>query len=182
MFASHHFIPPKHLRAECRLGQLVRYLPLETMPESPSDQQFKRITCEIVETQGIVLVDDAGCQRASLSCQSATDSEPGHTVCHLFDKSGVPKMSLQVLDNEGQQITLFNPDNNSPAISISSKNGKGNGITITNGDGFPLISIGIHGQSSQLAPNTTEFTISDQQQSNKWSLINGTQANPEDGK
>jgi len=143
------------------------------MPESTPDQSFNRLTCDSIETKSLLLIDDNGCQRAQMSCVSATDKKPGHTVFHIYDATGAPKVTFQVSDSDGQFIALFNSNNNSPAISILSNPEQGNGITITNGDGHPLINLAVHGNASRRTPGDSEISTACEDQTEVWSVVNG---------
>ena len=105
-----------------------------------------------IEAGQIDLVDESGNTRATLACSSAENR--GHVVLHLYDQTGAPRLSLQVDDKEGPSISLWNTTS-SPCISLGVLTG-GNGITICDREGKPLIVAGVPAERGE-----PEVTVSD---------------------
>lgn len=101
-----------------------------------------------VETRQIDLVDESGKTRATLDCSSAENR--GYVVMHLYGDSKSPRLSLQVTDKEGASISLWNQT--SPCVTLGVLT-SGNGISIKDGDGKPMIDVGV--RAGQASPDIT---------------------------
>ena len=143
-------------------------------------RQGKKLTVDVVEAQSIILVDEYGTERASLSCSGGDDGTGGHTVVHLHDDEGRPRIMLQVDARGNPAICLFN-SNNSPGISTAANAGLGNGLTICDPDGKPVIIMGIPGpESEDPRGSKPEITVFDEQSRTGWTVSDGTYEIPED--
>jgi hypothetical protein len=112
------------------------------MPNNSSADGMLRV--DALEAKAIYLIDSSGAARASLICASNNGEKHGHVVIHLYDREGRPRMSLQVDDEEGASVALFN-QTNSPCISVGVFNNRGNGLTICDAEGKPMIDVGASG-------------------------------------
>lgn len=100
-----------------------------------------KLSVDLLEARAIHLVDESGAVRASCSCAADDTEKRGHVVIHLYDRDGRPRLSLQVDDEEGPSVSLFN-QTNSPCVSLGVMNNRGNGISICDSEGKPRIRAG----------------------------------------
>jgi hypothetical protein len=137
-------------------------------------QKQTKLSIDQIETRRIVLVDDYGNQRADISCSGGDGEANGFTVIHLSDHTGRPLLSLQVSDQGNSSITLFNT-NNSPGVSMAVNPGRGNVISVHDGEGKPFIDMGVPGPRSEDpdAPSP-RVTIFDLAKKKGWNPFTGT--------
>jgi hypothetical protein len=136
-------------------------------------RQPKKLNVDIVETQAIVLVDEFGTERASLSCSGGDGGAGGHTVVHLHDDEGRPRITLQVDDQGNPSMCLFNCSN-SPGVSMAANGDRGNGLKICDADGKSVIMLGIPGpESDDPRGPKPDITVFDEQGGTQWTVSDG---------
>ncbi len=125
---------------------------------------------EAIEAKSIYLVDGSGTTRASMNCASNEGDKRGHVVIHLYDQSGRPRLTVQVDDEEGASIALFN-QNNSPCVSLGAFNNRGNGVTICDNEGLPRLVAGVGDiGDGETGNQLTELTVINSEGKVVWSL------------
>jgi hypothetical protein len=134
---------------------------------------------DVIEAQCIVLVDEYGTERASLSCSGGNGGAGSYTVIHVNDDKGRPTITLQVDDRGNPSICLFTR-NSAPGVSMAVNSGQGNGLSIGNSEGKPCIMMGVPGPESDdpRAP-TPDITVIDEQGRKVWSVFSGEYEMPE---
>lgn len=150
------------------------------MAKKKPKRQPKKLAIDVIEAQAFVLVDEYGTERASLSCSGGNEGAGGHTVVHVNDDMGRPRITLQVDDRGNPSICLFTR-NSAPGVSMVVNTGQGNGLSITDSEGKPCIMVGVPGPESDdpRAP-TPEITVIDEQGRKVWSVFDGESEIPED--
>lgn len=100
-----------------------------------------KLTIDVIEARVIVLVDEYGNERATISCSVGADGRGGSTVIQVSDDAGRPRLELQV-DREGNPGIRLSTPTGASGVSISVNAGHGNGMSIADKDGLPCIEIG----------------------------------------
>ncbi|MDC0935542.1 hypothetical protein OAS39_04585 [Pirellulales bacterium] len=101
-----------------------------------SDEHVEEITAGTVTARGFFLVDRDDRVRANL--HAAPD---GAVMLDLNDKNGCPRIQIQLDEAGNPFIALFTKDS-SVACSLMSDTNRGNGLSINDGGGRPMVSIG----------------------------------------
>lgn len=130
---------------------------------------LRKVTADVIETGAILLVDEKGQKRAQLTCMSSDHCEDGYVVAHFYDGAGRPRITLQV-NEEGSSIQLWNRLN-SPCVSLGVIEERGNGVTICDAEGKPMINLGANGSEAS-GPNRSnaEVTLLDSSGKIVWSV------------
>ena len=141
------------------------------MGKKKPKRQPKKLAVDVIEAQQIILVDEYGTQRASLSCSGGDGDAGGYTVIHIKDDEGRPRIMLQVDDQGNPCICLFTR-NNSPGVSMAVDHGHGNGLTICDSEGKPCIMLGIGGpDSNDPRSPEPEITMIDEHGRKVWTVF-----------
>jgi hypothetical protein len=136
--------------------------------ENNNPDDDKLLSVEALEAKAIYLVDDAGATRASLAC--GTGERRGRIVVQLYDGDGRPRLTLQVDDDEGASISLWN-QTNSPCVSLGVLNERGNGITICDTQGRPKIIAGTTRLGMDgIEKSITEISVINSKDEEIWSV------------
>jgi hypothetical protein len=130
------------------------------------------LTVDVIEARSIVLVDEAGNPRVSLACSNG-QGEKSFTIIHLNDDSGRPRITLQV-DGNGNAGIVLHTANNASGVSIA-VNDAGNGMSISDSEGQPGISMGFPGpNSNDPRGNRPNIDVVDLTGKRTWSVFEET--------
>ncbi len=139
----------------------------------------KKLTIDVIETRAIVLVDEYGNERATVSCSVGADGVGGFTVIQIKDDAGRPRLELQV-DPDGNPGIRLVTSNGAPGVSISVTAGQGTGMTITDLNGKPCISLGVpHPDSGDPRSPRPAIDVIDECGRRFWSVFDGLHELPE---
>jgi hypothetical protein len=142
------------------------------MAKKRPKREPKKLSIDVVEARAIVLVDEYGNERVSLSCSGEAG---GFTVIHINDGQGRPSLTIQVDDQGNAGICLFNRDN-STGVSLGVNNGRGNGLSVADPSGQPCIILGAPGPDSDDPRGPSpEITVLDSHGQRMWSAFGGQQ-------
>lgn len=133
----------------------------------------KRLTIDVIEARAIVLVDEYGNERATVSCTVADGGMGGFTVIQIKDDAGRPRLELQVDPDGNPGIRLFTSTGAS-GVSIAATAGRGNGMSISDMDGRPGISLGVpHPDSGDPRAPRPASDVIDERGQRVWSVFDG---------
>lgn len=151
------------------------------MAKKKSKRQPSKLRVDVIETQAIVLIDEYGNERATVSSSGGSGGKGGFTVIQINDDGGRPRLELQVDPHGNPSIRLSTPNDGS-GISMSVNDGIGNGISIGDCEGKPCITIGMpHPKSNDPRGTHPEITVTDELGRRGWSVFGGTYELPDNG-
>lgn len=141
-------------------------------------RQKAKLNIDELEVRQISLVDEYGTCRASLSCSGGDGGISGFTSIQINDDTGQPRIELQVGSDNNPGIMLNMP-NYQPGISMSANDGQGNGMSIYDHEGRPLVMLGVsHPDSDDPRSPHPEVVVLDPGKRRAWSSTNGSYAIP----
>jgi hypothetical protein len=136
----------------------------------------KKLTIDVIEARAIVIVDEFGNERATLSCSVGPGGVGGFTVIQIKDDHGRPRLELQVDPQGNPGIRLVAPNGGS-GVSMSVTDGQGNGISIADFESKPCISLGIpHPDSRDPRGPRPVIDVIDERGQRVWSVFEGVRA------
>ncbi len=137
-------------------------------------RQPKKLSIDVIETQAIVIVDEYGSERATVSCSGGDGGKGGMTLIQINDDAGRPRLELQVDSNGNPNIRLSTPNDGS-GVSLGVNDESGNGISVGDYKGNSCILIGVSNPASQ-NPNGTrpDIILFDEAKQIAWSAFDGT--------
>jgi hypothetical protein len=145
-------------------------------------RQSKKLSVDVIETQAIVLVDEYGTQRATVSCSGGDGGKGGFTVIQINDDRGRPRLELQVDSSGNPSIRLSTP-NDGCGVSMAVSDGHGNGLSVGDSDGKPCIMIGVpHPDSNDPRGPHPEITLIDELARRGWTAFDGEYKLPDNEK
>lgn len=141
-------------------------------------RQTSKLNIDELEVRQISLVDEYGTCRASLGCTGGDGGVGGFTSIQLNDDAGQPRIELEVVD-DGSPFVRLNMPSQVPGVSIAANDQQGNGLSVYDHEGKPLIKIGIsHPESDDPRGPTPEMVVLDPISRRAWSSTNGSYAIP----
>lgn len=133
----------------------------------------KKLTIDVIEARAIVLVDEYGNERATVSCSVGAGGVGGFTVIQIKDDAGRPRLELQV-DPDGNPGIRLVTSTGASGVSISANAGQGNGMSIADMDGKPCISLGVpHPDSGDPRAPRPAIDVIDERGRRVWSVFDG---------
>jgi hypothetical protein len=142
------------------------------MPKRRPKRDPKKLTIDVIEARAIVLVDEYGNERATLSCSDGADGVGGFTVIQIKDDAGRPRLELQV-DPDGNPGIRLVTSNGAAGVSMS-VSARGNGISVADFDGKPCISLGVpHPDSGDPRAPRPAIDVIDERGGRVWSVFDG---------
>lgn len=133
----------------------------------------KKLSIDVVEARAIVLVDEFGIERATLSCTGGESGRRAMTVLQINDDDGRPRLELQVDPNGNPSIRLATP-NDAAGISLAVSNHSGNGISVGDSEGRACITLSVPHPGSNYPPGShPEIRILDESTGRQWSTSDG---------
>lgn len=134
-------------------------------------RQTSKLNIDELEVRRITLVDEYGKSRASLHCSGGDGGIGGFTSISLNDDAGQPRIELEV--HEGSPFIRLNMPDANAGVSIAANDGLGNGMSVYDHEGRPLIQIGISHPDSD-DPRGSEISVLNPPSRRGWSSSNGS--------
>lgn len=143
------------------------------MPKKRPKRDPKKLTIDVIEARAIVLVDEYGNERVTVSCNAGADGIGGFAVIQIKDDSGLPRLELQV-DGQGNACIRLITPNGGSGVSIAAADGQGNGMSIADFEGKPCISLGVpHPDSGDPRAPRPAIDVIDEHGQRVWSVFDG---------
>jgi hypothetical protein len=143
------------------------------MAKKRPKRQPKKLSIDVIETRALVLVDEYGTERASVSCFGGDGGKGGFTLIQINDDDGRPRLELQVDQNGNPGIRLSTPNGGS-GVSISINDPHGNGLSIGDSEGNPCIMLGVpHPDSDDPRGPHPIIDVLDRHGRRGWSVFGG---------
>lgn len=132
-----------------------------------------KLSIDVIEARVLVLVDEFGTERVSVSCSGGEGGQGGSTVFHIKDDDGCPRLTLQV-DCRGNPSVLLSTPNGGAGVSMAVNADRGNGFAIGDSAGRPLIQMGVPGEKSEdpRGPHPS-IDVLDKNGGRGWSVFGG---------
>lgn len=141
-----------------------------------ADRPPRKLAADVVQARALVLVDEQGKHRASLSCSS--DGDQGFTVFHLNDGEGRPRITLQIDSAGNPSVVLFTSDNGCGVSLAVNENGSGVSITAERSG----ISFGVPGPKNDDPRGChPSIDVVDSKGKRTWSVFEGIKHHPDSG-
>lgn len=141
-------------------------------------RQKTKLNIDELEVRQISLVDEYGTCRASLGCCGGDGGIGGFTSIQINDDDGQPRIELEVVD-DGSPFVRLNMPGQVLGVAIAANDKQGNGLSVYDHEGKPLINIGIsHPESVDPRGPTPEIVVLDPLSRRAWSSTNGAYAIP----
>ncbi len=147
------------------------------MKKRRKKRQTSKLNIDELEVRRITLVDEYGKSRASLHCSGGDGGIGGFTSISLNDDAGQPRIELEV--HEGSPFIRLNMPDANAGVSIAANDGLGNGMSVYDHEGKPLVQIGVsHPDSDDPRSPHPEVVVLDPGKRRAWSSTNGSYAIP----
>lgn len=101
-----------------------------------------KLNIDELEVRQISLIDEYGTCRASLSCSGGDGGIGRRTSIEINDDAGQPRIELEVVD-DGSPFLRLNMPNQVAGVSLGVNEGQGNGMSIYDHEGRPLVMLGV---------------------------------------
>jgi hypothetical protein len=148
------------------------------MKKRRKKQRSTKLNIDVLEVRDISLVDEFGKCRASLCCAGGDGGIGGHTLIQIYDDAGEPRIELQVGSDNNPGIRLNMP-NSDAGVSLAVNKGHGNGMSINDHEGKPLVTLGVsYLDSDDPRSPHPEVVVLDPGKRRAWSSTNGPYAIP----
>jgi len=144
------------------------------MPKKRASTRKRKLTIDQIVTRTLCVVDDAGAERITLSCHQSDDGQSSAEIM-IYSSDNRPAAVLQVDSKGNSHFALFDRQN-FQGVSVGVDSETGNGITITDEHGKPVLLIGtgiiqINGKTIRLP----QITAIDDTSGKTWSPFSGIQ-------
>lgn len=148
------------------------------MKKKRAKRQTAKLNIDVLEVRQISLVDEFGTCRASLSCSGGDGGIGGITSIEINDDSGRPRIEFEVA-RDGSPFVRLNAPSQNPGVALAAHNGQGNGLSVYDHEGKPLIKICISDPDSDDPRGATpEIVVLDPHSRRAWSSNNGSYTIP----
>jgi hypothetical protein len=142
------------------------------MPKKRASTRKRKLAIDQIVTRKLCVVDDTGAERITLSCHQSDDGQSSAEVM-IYNADNRPVAVLQVDPKGNSHFSLFDRQN-FQGVSVGVDSETGNGITITDEHGKPVLLIGsgvtqINGKTIRLP----QITAIDDASGRTWSPFSG---------
>ena len=144
------------------------------MKKKRAKRQQSKLSIDELEARSVVLVDEYGSQRVRLWCDGGDGGIGGFTKLQMNDDKGNPRIEIQI-DHQGNPSIRLLTTTDGGGVSIAVNEGLGNGLSIGDHEGNPLISIGVPDPDSP-DPRGPHISVINPEGNVGWSAFNGTYA------
>jgi hypothetical protein len=141
-------------------------------------RKAKKLSVGVLQARAIVLVDESGKERVTVSCSVSVSCPRGFTVIQINDDAGRPRLEFQV-DCDGNPCLRLVESTGTSGVEIVATAQKGNGISVAGSDGKQFISLGVsHPDSVDPRGARPTIDVVDLKNQQMWSVFDGVQRLP----